>query len=101
MIVFYIPYGLASLGLKGRATNMSVAWIFFILEKLCKVFYFYFLDICNEMMDLYDSSRRKSKLREGSGSKSKDGSMTDSPAYTPSASPQVSGSPPAKKKVRQ
>ena len=51
------------------------------------------------MMDLYDSSRRRSKSREGSSTQSKDGSATDSPAYTPSGSPQVSSSPPAKKKV--
>ena len=51
------------------------------------------------MMDLYDSNRRKSKSREGSISQSREGSATDSPAYTPSGSPQVGGSPPAKKKV--
>jgi len=55
-------------------------------------------DICNEMMDLYDSGRRRSKSREGSIAQVKDGSATDSPAYTPSGSPQVSSSPPAKKK---
>ena len=51
------------------------------------------------MMDLYDSGRRKPKSRESSSTQSRDGSVTDSPAYTPSGSPQVSGSPPAKKKV--
>ena len=51
------------------------------------------------MMDLYDSGRRRSKSREGSIAQVKDGSATDSPAYTPSGSPQVSSSPPAKKKV--
>eukprot|EP00794_Sanderia_malayensis_P020414 gene20414-22427_t len=50
-------------------------------------------DICNEMMDLYEPSRRKSKSREGS--------VTDSPATTSSNSPQVTGSPPIKKKRNQ
>eukprot|EP00795_Rhopilema_esculentum_P003210 gene3210-1525_t len=58
-------------------------------------------DICNEMMDLYDSSRQKSKSREGSVARSKDGSVTESPGYTPSGSPQVTGSPPSKKKRSQ
>ena len=51
------------------------------------------------MMDLYDSGRRRSKPREGSTAQVRDGSATDSPAYTPGGSPQVSSSPPAKKKV--
>lgn len=51
-----------------------------------------FEDICNEMMDLYEPSRRKSKSREGS--------VSNSPAYTASSSPAVASSPPTKKKVR-
>ena len=70
---------------------------------MCKKYFYlyseYILDICNEMMDLYDSSRQKSKSREGSVARSKEGSVTESPGYTPSGSPQVTGSPPSKKKV--